>query len=481
MSNRKTGMVGNLDGWLVFLYLFLIIFGWLNIYSSSFTEESGGIFNLYTSHGKQLLWMGICLGTALIILLLDSRLFSAFSFFVFGGVVLLLILVLVIGQEVDGNKSWFVVTDSIKIQPSEFAKVGTALVISKLLSSTNFSFEPTSKSRSLIKSFDNIPILNATVDGFKAFGVVLLIAFLILLENDTGTTLVFLSFILSFFRFGLSWIYFVTGVLIVVIFFSSILIPSWVVFLSLLIIASLFYFFTSGPSGWKVLVAMFFVFLLAVLLPPIIAIISIVLTGLIYLFANRFIKGNIILALFIFLQIFGLGVKPIYDNVLKEHHRTRIMVLLGKEKDLKGSGWNVNNSKIAIGSGGFEGKGYMKGTLTKLKFVPKQRTDFIFSTVGEEWGFWGSSIIILIYLFFMIRLIVVAERQRSKFSMVYGYIVACVMFFHFFMNIGTTIGLAPAVGIPLPFFSYGGSSLLGFTLMLWVFIKLDSRNLEILR
>lgn len=474
-------MIGNLDALLVLLYFFLILFGWLNIYSSSFTEEKGGIFDMGTSHGKQLLWMGICTGAAIFIILLDSRLFSTLSYVIYGGSVLLLMLVLVVGQEVDGNKSWFVITDSIKIQPSEFAKVATAIMVSKLISATNFSFEPTSKSPSLMRRFEHIPILNATVDGIKVFGAVILVAALILLENDTGTTLVFLSFILAFFRFGLSWIYLVWGILIGVVFFVSILLPPWAVFLSLFVLASLFFFFTQGIKSWKVIAAMFVVFLFALVLPPVYAIVAVISLGLLYFLANRFIQGNVILAMFIFLQSFALGVRPIYEHVLKPHHRTRIMVLLGKEKDLKGSGWNVNNSKIAIGSGGFSGKGFMKGTLTKLKFVPKQRTDFIFSTVGEEWGFWGSALIILIYLFFMIRLVIVAERQRSRFSMVYGYIVACVMFFHFFMNIGTTIGLAPAVGIPLPFFSYGGSSLLGFTLLLWVFIKLDSRNMEILR
>ena len=185
--------------------------------------------------------------------------------------------------------------------------------------------------------------------------------------------------------------------------------------------------------------------------------------------------------LLIFFSGLTLAVKPIYNNVLKEHHRKRIMVLLGQEKDMKGSGWNVNNSKMAIGSGGILGKGFLKGSLTKLKYVPKQHTDFIFSTVGEEWGFVGSAGLVLIYLFFIMRLVAAAERQRSMFNKVYGYCVACIMFFHFFMNIGTAVGLAPAVGIPLPLVSYGGSSLMGFTLLIWVFLKLDSQNLQILR
>ncbi|MBW7935895.1 MAG: rod shape-determining protein RodA [Flavobacteriales bacterium] len=270
---------------------------------------------------------------------------------------------------------------------------------------------------------------------------VIIPAALILLEDDTGTTLVFLSFFLAFFRFGLNWLFLIIGLLSVIIFFSAILIPIYYVLISLAILGVIAFLFTKHLiGGWKIWLLMMVFF-----------------TG------------------------FALSVKPIYDNVLKEHHRTRIMVLLGKEKDMKGSGWNVNNSKMAIGSGGIAGKGFLNGSLTKLKYVPKQHTDFIFSTVGEEWGFIGSTGLVLVYLAFIMRMIWVAERQRSMFSKVYGYCVACIFFFHFFMNIGTAIGLAPAVGIPLPLVSYGGSSLMGFTLMLFVFLKFDSQDMHILR
>jgi rod shape determining protein RodA len=429
----------------------------------------------------------------------------------------------VVGQKVDGNKSWFVITDSIKIQPSEFAKFTTAVILAKLISSSNFSFEPTSKSRAFIRSFERIPVLNATKDGVLVFTALIIPAVLILLENDTGSTLVFLSFVLAFFRFGLSWLYFITGVLMMISFFLCIIFPIGYVLLGLLILGVIVSFFvTDLRNGWKasILILVFYVMAMVLpglftrllppltpmldpetleiigylyypkwmpkflppVLPPLFTIFSMLIIGFVcFLFRRKIGGAATFIAIFVFLVSFSLVVKPIYENVLKKHHRTRIMVLLGKETDRRGAAWNQLNSKIAIGSGGFWGKGYLHGSFTKLKFIPKQRTDFIFSVVGEEWGFWGSTLVLLIYLAFLIKLLLVADRQRNRFHMVYGYCVACIMFFHYFMNIGTTIGLAPAVGVPLPFFSYGGSSLLGFTILLWVFIKMDSQNMQILR
>lgn len=472
-----------------------------------------------TSHGKQLLWMGICFGLAFFIMLFDSRFYTNLWFIFYGAVIVMLILVLIIGQKVDGNRAWFEF-GPIKIQPSEFAKFATALIIAKLISGSNFSFEPTSKSHSLIRPFQSIPVLNATVDGVLVFIALLVPALLVLLENDTGSTLVFMSFVLAFFRFGLSWLYFITGVIMVIVFFMTILLPVSTVLIALLILGILVAFFvTDLRNGWKGAVLMLAFFILAIALPGMFAswmpkvvyvgklmeptnigyptwmppflppvlpalftVIAMLIVAIVCFVFRKLIGGaGTILAIFIFLVSFTLFVKPIYNNILKPHHRTRIMVLLGKETDRKGAAWNVYNSKVAIGSGGVLGKGYLHGSFTKLHFIPKQRTDFIFSVVGEEWGFWGSTLVLLIYLAFLIRLVLAADRQRNKFYMVYGYCVACLMFFHYFMNVGTTIGLAPAVGVPLPFFSYGGSSLLGFTILMWVFIKMDSQNMQILR
>lgn len=389
-----------------------------------------------TSHGKQLLWMGICFGLAFFIMLFDSRFYTNFWYVFYVGTLVMLVLVLMVGQTVDGNKAWFVITSSIKIQPSEFAKFATAIVLGRIMGGSNFSFKPNNNNRALI-TFRGIPIIATTREALLAILAVALPAGLVLAENDTGSTLVFTAFFLAMFRFGLPWILLILAASLILLFFLNILFPLVYILLVILAVVVIVYFLT------------------------------------------RSIKLSVLL-LVVFVG-FSVAVKPIYNDVLKPHHRTRIMVLLGKEKDRRGAAWNVYNSKVAIGSGGFWGKGYLHGSFTKLKFIPKQRTDFIFSTVGEEWGFWGSSIVLLIYLGFLIRLVIAADRQRNRFHMVYGYCVACLMFFHYFMNVGTTIGLAPAVGVPLPFFSYGGSSLLGFTILLWVFIKMDSQNMQILR
>ena len=438
MSTRNNGIIGNIDWWLLLVYFILVFFGWINIYSASYNEDHTSIFDFSVESGKQFVWICISIGFGIFLFFFDTKVFQATSFIIYAAVIVLLVLVLIVGQTVAGNKSWFVITSSIKIQPSEFAKFATALILAKVMGDNKFSFTPSSRFNSVtLFGFD----LNISKNGAWAVFFVLLPAALILMENDTGTTLVFLSFFLAFFRFGLNWLFLIMGVLSIAIFFITILVPVvWVIIGLIVITVLLSFLLLNFRGGWKLL--------------------------------------SILLVFFIG---FTLAVKPIYNNVLKEHHRKRIMVLLGQEKDMKGSGWNVNNSKMAIGSGGVLGKGFLNGSLTKLKYVPKQHTDFIFSTVGEEWGFWGSTGIIMIYLFFIVRLIIAAERQRSMFSKVYGYCVACIFFFHFFMNIGTAVGLAPAVGIPLPLLSYGGSSLLGFTLLLWVFLKFDSQNLQLLR
>ncbi len=434
--NRSSGILGNVDPWLVFFYFFLVIFGWANIYSSSSTDESREIFNMATSHGKQLLWMGICFGLAFFIMLFDSRFYTNFWYVFYVGCLVLLVLVLIVGQTVDGNKAWFVITGNIKIQPSEFAKVATAIALGKIIGASNFSFKPNNNNRALL-TFRGITIIRTTKEGVLAFLAVIVPALLVLAENDTGSTLVFTAFFLAMFRFGLPWILLILAASLILLFFLNILFPLVYILLVIGIVIVAVYFLT------------------------------------------RSIKLSVLL-LVVFVG-FSIAVRPIYNEVLKPHHRTRMMVLLGKETDRRGAAWNVYNSKVAIGSGGFWGKGYLHGSFTKLKFIPKQRTDFIFSTVGEEWGFWGSTLVLLIYLAFLIRLVLAADRQRNRFHMVYGYCVACLMFFHYFMNVGTTIGLAPAVGVPLPFFSYGGSSLLGFTILLWIFVKMDSQNMQILR
>ena len=396
-----------------------------------------------TSHGKQLLWMGICFGIAFFIMLFDSRFYTNFWYIFYFGSLALLVLVLVIGQKVDGNKSWLTISSTIKIQPSEFAKFGTAIVLCKILSAKGFSFLPTSNKRAILR-FRGITLVDSTSEGVLTFLALIVPASLILLENDTGSTLVFLSFILVFFRFGLSWIFMIAAVLMVIVFFATILLPVGWVLLTLLILAILASVFFAGiRDSWITILISLGLYAIALIVPFPWSIGVFVGLGIVaYFIRKKFGAAGMVVVLFTFFMAFTLSVKPLYNDVLKPHHRTRIMVLLGKEKNRLGAAWGVYNSKVAIGSGGFFGKGYLQGSFTKLKFIPKQRTDFIFSTVGEEWGFWGSSLVLLIYLAFLVRLVLTADRQRNRFHMVYGYCVACLMFFHYFMNIGTEIGRA---------------------------------------
>lgn len=415
-SNRNAGHV---DWWLVAMYFLIVLLGWLNIYSASFNEAHPGLFDFGASQGKQFLWICICTALAGGIMISESRIFSAFSFFFFGGAILLLLSVLLIGQTVNGSKSWFVITSSIKFQPVELAKFATSLALASVISLQDFQF--------LRRKY-----------FFMVAGVIGLPALLVLMQNDTGSFLVFTSFGLMLFRFGLPWVIAVTAVLLAGIFLGSVF--------------------------WGILPVIIGVGILAVL---------------IFLFmkkSKRSVAGLIGLTA---LAIgFAYGSKTLYQDVLQPHQQTRIRVWLGLEKDLRGSGWNVHQSKVAIGSGGFSGKGYLDGALTKLNFVPEQNTDYIFTTVGEEEGFIGASLTLILFAAFLGRILIAAERQRSVFAKVYGYCVFSIIFFHYFMNVGMVLGLIPTVGIPLPFFSYGGSSLLGFSLLIWVFIKLDSVNLE---
>jgi rod shape determining protein RodA len=399
----------------------------------------------------------ICLLVGAALLLSDTNLFYAFRWPFFGIGVALLLLVLVIGQEVGGNKSWIVLNSFIKIQPSEFAKYFTALALAGYLSTPLHLSPPAGRwpilfwiflaPITLILSITDILLgqglqMKRVVYWLKAFAIIGIPAVLVLAEKDTGSTLVYAAFVLAMFRFGLYLLLLYLGIILAFLFLTSLLIQPWILVLGLVLVSIAIWLLILERSRKAILPMGFFLVLLSV---------------------------------------FTLGGRWVFDNVLMPHQRTRIMVLFNPDLDPKGSGWNVNNSKMAIGSGSWFGKGFLNGTLTQLKFVPKQHTDFIFSAIGEQWGLLGTTVVILLFLTLMMRLILRAEMQRSPFAKAFGYIVACVLFFHFFMNIGTTIGLAPAVGVPLPFISYGGSSLLGFTLLLFTFIKLDAHNLEVLR
>jgi rod shape determining protein RodA len=411
----------NIDWVLVNLYLLLVIMGWMNIYAAVYNENHSSIFDISQNYGKQLLWIIGSFILALAILLIDGKFFAAFSYPTYFFFIFTLVVVLLLGREVSGSRSWIDI-GSFKLQPSEFAKFATNMALAKYLSTLNIKIQ---HFRTKLISF----FILAVPMG------------LIFLQNDTGSALVFTSFIFVLYREGLSG-----GILLFCI-------------------------------GLTVL------FVLALLINKFILITVLAGLALLFFFLMKKNRSNVAIVVGVFLlsSAFVYSVDYVFENILEPHQKQRINVLLGKEIDLKGSGYNVNQSMIAIGSGGFWGKGYLQGTQTKYDFVPEQSTDFIFCTVGEEWGFVGSIAVIILFMILLMRIIMVAERQRSTYSRIYGYGVASILFFHLMVNIGMTIGLAPVIGIPFPFFSYGGSSLWGFTALLFIFIKLDSYRLMILR
>lgn len=402
------------------LYLALMLIGWMSIYSAVFNEDHQSIFDLSQRYGKQLLWIGMSLILGLFVLLTDSRFFETFAMAIYALTIMLLVAVLLIGATVSGSKSWFQV-GGIGGQPAEFAKYSTGLALAFFLSRLD----------------TNIGQLRTKA---ISFGLILLPAFLILLQHDTGSALVFGSFILVLYREGMSGLPLILALVAVILFVLTLYFGPTYVILGLAILLALFMFFRKRNLR--------------------------IVTQLIGVLA--------IAALFV------LSVDFVFDNILEAHQQSRINVLLGLDDDLRGAGYNVHQSKIAIGSGGFFGKGFLQGTQTKFNFVPEQSTDFIFCTVGEEWGFVGTSVVIGLYVLLFMRLIRMADRQRTIFARVYGYSVVSILFFHFTINIAMTIGLAPVIGIPLPFISYGGSSLWAFTIMLFTFLKLDANRLNTL-
>jgi len=419
MRQRNT-ILANLDWITISLYFALVLIGWINIYAAVYNELYSSIFDMSQNYGKQLIWIGTSVFLGLVIIIIDAKFFSTFSFPIYLLMMLLLFGVLVAGKEIAGSRSWFQI-GSFSLQPSEFAKFATALALAKLLSPNEINTQRL-QTRILAAIIITVP------------------AFLILLQGDTGSALVFGAFVLVLFREGLSGKLILLGLAVTILFFLALVFNKFILIGLLATNAAL----------------------------------------VLYLYKNLRKKWILIIGLFIMASGYVFSVDYAFENVLQDHHKKRINVLLGIETDIRGAGYNVHQSKIAIGSGGFTGKGFLKGTQTKFDFVPEQSTDFIFCTIGEEWGFIGSLVLTGLFLSLLIRIIFLAERQRSKFSRIYGYGVAAVIFFHFAVNIGMTIGLFPVIGIPLPFVSYGGSSLWGFTILLFIFLRQDSVRLELL-
>ncbi len=458
----------------VFLFLLLAAFGWMNIFSSSFSSADISAFDFDTRAGKQLIWIMVSLILIIPILFLESHIFSFFSYFIYGFVMFLLIAVLIFGTAVNQSLSWFELW-GMRIQPAEFAKYATALALAKYMGEEKFSFK--------------------NINHFiKASGIVLLPMLLILLQNDTGSALVFSAFLLVFYREGLHYIFLLLGALFTVLFLLNFYIPHEWIFLSLsLTLLIAFSFFENRRSLIFKYSLMFLLIILALLIPVVffnysIPLVYIIITAgiitsgyhLIKHFKSKFLPALVAFLIFLSSLFFVFSVNYFFYNFLSEYQRDRIEVFLGLLEDPKGVGYNVHQSEIAIGSGGLTGKGYLEGTQTKFDFVPEQDTDFIFCTVGEEWGFLGTSTLIILFTLFIYRLIKIAERQRSRFSRVFGYSVAVLIFFHFGVNIAMTIGLAPVIGIPLPFISYGGSSLWAFTFLVFTLLRLDMKRDELM-
>lgn len=469
---KRNNLWANIDWITVFLFLALVFLGWINIYASVYNEEHLGIFNLSQRYGKQILWIGAALLLAILILLIETNFYHFFSYVFYGILIFLLIMLLFFGAEINGAKSWFTF-GSFSFQPSEFAKFATGLALARYMSSFGFKIKR-------LKSMITI------------VSIVILPAILILLQNDAGSALVYFSFILVLYREGLSGVVLFFVSLIALLFVLALLLSNFTM-MAVLLGAALITFLVLNPKI-KQFVIIFNIFLISIVLLYVVSLIvktsypfaevlvvASTVGGLVVLtYSIRKKINNYIIVALVFLGsvLFSISVDYAFNNVLEPYHQARINELLGIQSDPMGAGYNVNQSKIAIGSGGLWGKGYLQGTQTKFDFVPEQTTDFIFCTVGEEWGFAGSFTVVVLFLFLLIRLILMAERQRSVFSRIYGYSVAVILFFHFMVNIGMTLGIMPVIGIPLPFISYGGSSLWSFTILLFIFIKLDASRLE---
>jgi len=428
---NRINIFQNVDWALITIFLTLMLMGWLNIYAATYSEDHQSLFDFSQSYGKQLLWIGTALGLGLVMLMLEERFFSTFSNVIYFGGILLLIAVLIFGKEIKGAKSWFVIANTISLQPSEIAKYGTALALSKFVGEYNVKMQ----------SFKS---------QFQAAAILIIPIILILLQPDPGSVLVFCSFIFAMYREGLSGNILLIGLGAIVLFMLAIILRT-----------------SSIDLPFELILDGKYILIIALT----------AIAGIVFWLIKNYKQAKFVISGVLLICIgYIMSVDYIFENVLKSHHQDRINDLLGVTFDPSGAGYNVNQSKIAIGSGGFSGKGFLQGTQTKLDFVPEQSTDFIFCTVGEEWGFIGSFVVISLFMFLIIKIIAIAERQKAKFSRVFCYCAASIFFLHFMINLGMTIGLAPVIGIPLPFFSYGGSSLWSFTILIFTVIRLDSER-----
>ena len=480
MRYRKTEIWKSVDWITILLYLIMVIAGWFSICGASYEFDNVGLFDPSGRPGMQMIWIGTSLALIFVILMLESDFFDIFAYLIYACVIVLLIATIFLAPNIKGSHSWLVL-GPIRLQPAELAKFATALAVAKFMNGYGFKL--------------------TTV---KNFSITLFLIFLpmvcILLQKETGSALVYLAFFLMLYREGMSGYILLSGVCAVVFFVTSmkfsdvtvgdtavgeLLVSSLILLITVILIqierkdtrAILVISGTAGVAYLGGYAASFFMPVDYSLIS--IGVILLVACYLVFLSVRNWAWHYVLIAVFALGSLaFMYSVDYVFTDILEPHQQKRIKVSLGLENDPSGAGYNVNQSKIAIGSGGFTGKGFLNGTQTKLKYVPEQDTDFIFCTVGEEQGFVGASAVLLLFGFLILRLIVLAERQSSTFNRVYGYSVASIFFFHLAINIGMVTGLTPVIGIPLPFFSYGGSSLWGFTILLFIFLRLDASRRE---
>ena len=482
-TDRQPGVLQSLDWWTIIIYLCLLLFGWLSVCGASYSIGDANIFSLETRSGMQIMWIGTSIVLALVILLLDDSLYDTFAYVIYGALVLLLFATIFNPHEIKGSRSWLVM-GPVRLQPAEFAKFATALALARRMNMYGFD-------------------LRQGKHFLQAALIIVVPLLLIVAQKETGSALVYLSFLLMFYREGMTGSVLFTLIALVVYFvvgirFEDVMIGSSGTSLGTFLVLIMVQVFTAllirtycsnarlcfriiavsvGVSVVALLFSLFVVTFNVMWVQLLLCIGTIV-----YIFylglTSRWRNYLLITAFSVGSLLFFFSASHVLNHVLGSHQRERINVLLGLKDDPSGAGYNVHQSQIAIGSGGLTGKGFLNGTQTKLKFVPEQDTDFIFCTVGEEEGFVGASVVLLLFLALILRLIKLSERQPLRFGRVYGYCVVSIFLFHVFVNVGMVLGMTPVIGIPLPFFSYGGSSLWGFTLLLFIFLRIDAgRNL----
>ncbi|WP_298263579.1 rod shape-determining protein RodA [uncultured Lutibacter sp.] len=422
MRSKKANILYGIDWILVLFYLVLIFLGWINIYSATVTETEQELINFTTEYGKQLVWIGLSFPLIFIILLFEAKFYEKYASIIYIISLISLVGLFAFGKNINGATSWYDIGGVSSIQPSEFVKAAVALALSKLVSDKLFN----------LKKFNT---------QIQALLILFFPAFLITLQPDPGSALVYTAFIFVLHREGLPFYFITIGFIALILF-----------------ITTLYFGFINTLAG------------------------SLVLFLLIILYFNFYRKKAFkrgwlkIIGIYLVAAFFIFSVDFVFNHVFEQRHRDRFNILLGKTTDIKSIGYNTNQSVTTIASGGLTGKGFLEGERTQGDFVPEQQTDYIFTTVSEEWGFLGSSLVVILFVFFLLRIIHVAERQKTKFSRVYGYSIAAIFFTHFTINIGMVLGILPTIGIPLPFFSYGGSALWGFTVLLFIFIRLDANR-----